>query len=304
MAWRGIHLTRPAFLSVENRALKLEFRDEEGGSFRLAIEDLAYLILDTPETVLSGRILAALAEAGTVVLGVDGRHLPCWTSLPWTRYHRQGEVLQLQIGVTVPQKKQLWARIVRAKIKAQALCLQRNSLAGSSILLKIVDTVRSGDPDNTEARAARKYWSSLFPDRDFRRHDDDLPNALLNYGYALIRAALARQLCAVGFHPPIGLHHESLSNAYNLADDLIEPFRPLVDHFTLGTLGEEPSDASFETEHRRAMAALFEAELVLDGEIYSVLPAIEVVVNSLKKALAQKAPELLAFPTVYPPPAP
>ena len=300
MAWRGIHLTRPAYLSVEYRALKIDFRDEGGGSFRLALEDLAYLILDNPETALSGSILAALAEAGTLVLGVNHRHLPCWTSLPWTRYHRHGEVLHLQMGATVPQKKQIWAKIVRAKIAAQASCLRENGLDGSEVVFEMLHTVRSGDPNNTEARAARRYWSFLFSNRDFRRHDDDLPNALLNYGYALLRAALARQLCAVGFHPPLGIHHESLSNAYNLADDLIEPFRPIVDHFALVTLGEENSDARFGTEHRRAMASIFEAELFFDTEIYSVLPAIEVAVSSFKQALVNKDSELIKFPTFNP----
>ncbi|MGC6460141.1 MAG: type II CRISPR-associated endonuclease Cas1 [Akkermansiaceae bacterium] len=300
MAWRGIHLTRPAYLSVEHRALKIDFRDEDGGSFRLALEDLAYLILDTPETTLSGRILAALAETGTLVLGVDNRHLPCWTSLPWTRYHRHGEVLQLQLEASVPQKKQLWSKIVRAKINAQAFCLLHNRLDGADKLFNMVQAVRSGDPDNTEARAARSYWNSLFPDRDFRRHDDDLANALLNYGYALLRAAIARQLCGVGFYPPLGLHHDSVSNAFNLADDLIEPYRPLVDHIALVTLGESPSNKPFETNHRRAMASLFEAEVDLDGEIYSVLPAIEVTVNSLKSALVHKEPDILKFPNYKP----
>jgi CRISPR-associated protein Cas1 len=196
--------------------------------------------------------------------------------------------------------KQLWTKIVRAKIAAQASCLHNNGLQGSDNLLKMLHTVRSGDPDNTEARAARKYWSSLFPDRDFRRHDDDLPNALLNYGYAFLRAAIARQLCGVGFYPPLGLHHDSISNAYNLADDLIEPFRPIVDHFALAILGDSLSKQPFGTEHRRAMAALFEADLDFGSEIYSVLPAIELTVNSLKQALVQKDSDFLRFPTFTP----
>lgn len=297
MAWRGIHLTRSAYLSVEHRALKLDFRDEDGGTFRLPLEDLAYLILDTPEITLSGRILAALAESGTLVLGVDTRHLPCWTSLPWSRYHRQGEILKLQLDTTLPQKKQLWAHIVKEKIKAQSHCLFFNNLPGAESLDRISQTVRSGDPDNTEARAARKYWSLLFPGRHFRRHDEDLPNALLNYGYALLRAAIARQLCAIGFIPQLGLHHDSLSNAYNLADDLIEPYRPLADHFALSTLSDSLSDSPFETGHRRSMARLLEAELEVNGEVYSTLPAIELTTSSLKHALREKKSDLLKFPT-------
>lgn len=300
MAWRGIHLSRPVYLCVDRQALKLDFKDETGGTFHIPLEDLSYLILDTPEITLSGRILAALAEANTLVLGVNSKHLPVWTSLPWTTFHRQGEVLKLQLETTVPQKKQLWARIIRAKVEAQSNCLLNNGLTGADTLRNMASQIRSGDPENTEARAARFYWPALFPNREFIRHNDDLPNALLNYGYAILRAAIARNLCAIGFIPQIGLHHDSLANAYNLADDLIEPYRPIVDHFALAALGDSPSSSPFKTDHRRAMARLLETELIFDEEIYSTIAAIEVTTASLKHALAKKDPDALKFPTFDP----
>ena len=301
MAWRGIHLSRPAYLSLENRALKINFRDDDGGTFRLALEDLSYLILDTTEVSLSGRILSAFSEESVMILGTDTKHLPAWSALPWTQFYKQGETLNLQLGTSVPQRKRLWSHIVRSKIFAQAYCLFTNGRTGADHLDKLVAQVRSGDPDNTEARAARHYWQHLFPKREFRRHDDDLPNALLNYGYALLRAALARNLCALGFVTQLGLHHDSLTNAYNLADDLIEPYRPLADHFALGTLADLPSDAAFETEHRRAMTRLLEANLVIDGETYSTMNAIEFTSSSLKRALTGNDPAQLKFPTFNPP---
>lgn len=299
MAWRGIHLSRKAYLSVENRALKIVFREADHPPFRQSLEDLSYLILDTPEITLSGSLLAALADAGTLVLGVDTRHLPCWTSLPWTRYHRHGEVLQDQLEATLPQKKQLWAHIVKAKLKAQSLCLLVNGLAGSDAIEAMALRVRSGDADNTEARAARHYWQHLFPNRPFRRHDDDLPNALLNYGYALLRAALARNLCAIGFIPQLGIHHNSITNAFNLADDLIEPYRPLADHFALQALSENPSATSFGTEHRRSMARLLEAEMHIGQEVFSTMNAIENTASSLKHAYMRKDPSALLFPSLF-----
>lgn len=300
MAWRGIHLSRPAYLSLENRALKLNFRDEDGGTFRLALEDLSYLIIDTVEVSLSARILAALSDSSVLVLGCNQSHTPSWAALPWTRYYKQGETLNLQLSATEPQRKQLWTRIVKAKIQAQAHNLFTNGLAGADQLDALTLQVRSGDPENTEARAARHYWKQLFPNREFRRHDEDLPNALLNYGYALLRAALARNLAALGYVTQLGLHHNSLSNAYNLADDLIEPYRPLADHFALQVLADSPSEAPFETDHRRAMTQLLEAELLLDGEIYSTMPAIEATTASLRHALTQKEPSNLKFPTFTP----
>ena len=301
MSWRGIHLSRPAYLSLENRALKLNFRDEEGGVFRMPLEDLSYLVLDTTEVSLSGSILSALSGASVMVLGTDARHLPTWSTLPWAGYYRQGDTLTIQTSATLPQRKQLWAHIVRAKIAAQAHCLFTNGLPGAEHLDSLARQVRSGDPDNVEARAARYYWKCLFPRREFRRQADDLPNAMLNYGYALIRAALARNLCALGFIPQLGLHHESLSNAFNLADDLIEPYRPLADHFTLDTLGDGAFDAPFEPDHRRAMTRLLEADLLLNGETYGTMAAIEGTVSSLRHALKKKDPALLTFPTYNPP---
>ena len=300
MAWRGIHLSRSAYLSIEHRALKLEFRDDEGGAFRLSLEDLSYLILDTPEISISGRLLAELAEANVLVLGVNSRHLPVWTALPWTRFHRQGEVLRQQLEATLPQKKQLWSHIVRSKIQAQAWHLDQRFPQQGQILKAMLEHVRSGDPENVEARAARCYWQSLFPDREFRRHDDDLPNALLNYAYALLRACIARNLCALGFIPQLGLHHESLSNPYNLADDLIEPYRAIADHFALESLEEAPSSEPFSTEHRRSLARLLEAEVFIENEVYSMTAAIELTCGSLKKALAQRDPARLLFPSFEP----
>lgn len=301
MAWRGVHLSRPAYLSLENRALKIEFRDDEGGSFRLALEDLSYLVLDTVQVSLSGKILSSLAASSVMVLGSDDRHLPNWAILPWASYYRQGETLRLQLDTTLPQRKQIWSRIVRAKIAAQGHCLFTNGLAGADFLDILAPQIRSGDPNNAEARAARHYWQHLFPKRDFLRHGDDLPNALLNYGYALLRAALARNLAAIGFVTQLGLHHDSLTNAHNLADDLIEPYRPLADHFALEALGDTPSDAPFETDHRRAMTRLLEADLIIDGEVYSTMNAIEFTVSSLKRALSFKDPARLSFPTFNPP---
>ena len=300
MAWRGIHLSRPAYLCVEHNCLKLEFRDERGGTFSQPIEDLSYLILDNPSVALSGRCLAALAEANVLVLGVNSKHLPVWAALPWTNFHRQGEVLQLQMAATLPLKKQLWARTVQAKILAQAKCLSDNALDGAETLARLSKNVRSGDPDNVEARAARMYWSFLFPSRPFVRHQEDFPNALLDYGYAILRSAIARHLCAIGFVTQLGIHHDSLANAYNLADDIIEPFRPLVDHFVLAILRDSPPAATFETPHRQALVRVMQADFSLDGNVLPTMAAIEATTASLKHALSEKNPDGLTYPSFAP----
>lgn len=300
MAWRGIHLTRPAYVSINNRVLALEFRDEQGGKFSQPIEDLAYLVLDNPAILLTGQTLAALAEANVLLLGVNAKHLPVWTSLPWTNFYRPGEVLDLQRRASQPLRKQLWAHIIRAKINAQAQCLQNNRRAGGEILRAMIAHVRSGDPDNIEARAARQYWSALFPDGGFIRHAEDFPNALLNYGYAILRSALACTLCAIGFIPAWGLHHASLANAYNLADDLIEPYRPLVDHHALAIIRQEGVQAEFAVTHRRALIQMMQAEFEHQGQRITTMEAIQQTAASLKNALARKEASLLCFPVFLP----
>lgn len=296
MAWRGIHLSRPAYLSTELGAIKLSFRDEVGGEFRIALEDLAYLIIDSTEVSLSSTLLARLSENSVLVVGVNDRHLPVWTALPWTEFHRHGAVLALQLEASLPVKKQLWAHIVTRKITAQADCLALYGREGAAHLRALAPQVRSGDPVNVEARAARHYWQSLFAARDFRRHDDDLPNAMLNYGYAILRAAIARLLCGMGFIPQMGLHHRSLTNAYNLADDLLEPYRPFVDGIVVETLGDSPSADPFTTEHRRALVPVMERNVEIEGELFGLMAAIEATVGSLKAALSHRDPRRLRFP--------
>jgi CRISP-associated protein Cas1 len=302
MAWKGVHLSRPAYLSLLHNNLQISFRDNEGSSkadekICLPLEDIDYLIIDTSEASLSGPLLSALASSSVFVLGVDEKHMPCWASFPWTAYYRQGDTLSLQTGASLPLQKQLWARIIRYKIIYQARCLRHCSHAEEGDALEgLASRVLSGDTDNTEARAARIYWESLFGDRSFIRHDDDLPNALLNYGYALLRAALARNLCAIGFIPQIGLHHCSQSNAFNLADDLIEPYRPFVDEHAVRVLGKSPSDAPLTTQHRRQMVELLTRNVLMGNETLSLTTAMERTVTGLKQALNMRDAERLPFP--------
>ena len=296
MAWRGIHLSRPAYLSADRQSMRMEFRDDQGGEFRISLEDLAYLIIDTPEVALSSTILSQLSENSVLVVGVNARHLPVWSALPWTSFHKHGEVLPLQIQASLPLKKQLWTAIIFQKLRIQAECLDLCGRDGGDQIRAMGQHLRSGDPDNTEARAARAYWSYLFNDRSFRRHDEDLPNAMLNYGYAILRAALARLLCGVGFIPQLGLHHDSQTNAFNLADDLLEPYRPWVDRRVVRELGNTSSEIDFGTQHRRSIAPILETTVEFNGEEYGMLAALEVTVASLKSALQEKEPTRLRYP--------
>lgn len=296
MAWRGVHLSRAARLRMEHRNLVIEFADGAAAT-RLPIEDMAYLILDTPEISLTGALMSHMSQHAVMVLGSDDRHMPAWTSLPWGLHHRQAEVTILQIESSLPLKKRLWQKIASLKIAAQAGCLGRLGRENADVLHALAGTVQSGDSGNVESRAAVIYFQNLFPEREFVRHSDDLPNALLNYGYSLCRSGLARFLCAHGFIPSIGLHHCSMANPFNLADDLIEPYRPLVDEVAAGLLGCRTLTDPFTLDDRRALTLLLEKPVLYAGAEVTLFATFALVVQSLRRAIENKEPGMLTFPT-------
>jgi CRISPR-associated protein Cas1 len=205
------------------------------------------------------------------------------------------------MSLTQPLKKRLWQAIVVAKIENQAACLKACGKAHSTVAA-MAKLVASGDPDNVEARAAREYWSLLFD--DFSRGDErDLRNKMLNYGYAVVRAAVARALVANGLLPCFGIHHDSAANAFNLADDLFEPFRPVVDLKVAAiALSSPPSregtgmPGELTVAHRRELAGLLNGDVSLGEETVSVLIATERASESLVRAMEAGSPALLALP--------
>jgi CRISPR-associated protein Cas1 len=228
MIKRTIEISRePAYLSV--RLNQLQIRREGTLIGSIPCEDVGVVIVDHPQTTYSHGALASLAEsdAALVICGRD--HLPTAVLLPLADHSQVVWRIHDQLETRLPVRKQLWRQIIRAKIRSQASLLEQSSAARSK-LLALADTVKSGDVTNVEAQAARVYWANWLLDQEFRR-DQDGPgtNALLNYGYAILRAALARAIVGAGMHPAIGLKHRHRANAFCLADDLIEPLRPMVD---------------------------------------------------------------------------
>jgi len=213
------------------RALNANLVVERPGAQDLHIPfaDLAVLILAHPQVVVTQPMLAHMADSGGVLIVCNGSRLPNGILLPVAAHFTQTERLLAQAALKKPAKKRLWRQVVRAKIKAQARVL--NNLYGhDGGLGGLLSRVRSGDPANVEAQAARRYWPLLFGDLRFRRdHNQHDQNRLLNYGYAVLRAVVARAICGVGLHPSLGLNHHNRYNPYCLADDLMEPLRPLVD---------------------------------------------------------------------------
>jgi CRISPR-associated protein Cas1 len=291
LAWRGLHITEPSKLSLSQGQLAIQQADD---TVTLPIEDLAWIILDTPKATVTSACLSVCFEHGISFLFSDSRHLPAGIALPFHQHHLQAGLARDQAAISAPLKKQLWAHIVRRKILNQASALEQAGVDARS-LRAMAMRVRSGDAGNLEAQAAREYWSLFF--RDFRRSDSgDGRNGYLNYAYAVARAVVARAITAHGLVPALGVHHDSLANPFNLADDLLEPFRPYADLKVRETLNGRGRNAEPDVSDRRALAALPQANVRVGSEAMSFLAATELCAASLVSAIRGRKSELLALP--------
>jgi len=291
MAWKGVHISRPSRLNTADGQLVVA---QDDGEVRIPLEDLAYIVLDAPHASLTSTLLSACMAAGIVIVSTDQRHTPDGLMLPFLQRHRQAGVAARQVALSEPFRKRCWQKIIVQKIDNQASHLR--SLGRSCEALSAMTRhVGSGDPQNVEARAAREYWGSLFD--DFIRDDPaDLRNKLLNYGYAVARAGVARALVAYGLLPNFGVGHGSVTNAFNLADDLFEPFRPFVDRLVLRIFADRSPSDELGVEDRRTMTGILMADAVVAGEKVSLLVATEKAAESFVRCMDHATPALLALP--------
>lgn len=296
MAWRTVMIQNPAKLSLSKGQLRLE-NDE--GEFTLPIEDITALILESPQISLSSTLLAECQDKGVAVMTCDKTHMPNGVLLPFQPHSRQSRVARIQQSWTEPLKKRLWQRIVQNKILGQATCLDMMVGGVESARLKaFAARVASGDPDNSEAQAAREYWPRLFGP-NFRRHGNDNINAALNYGYAVVRAFVARAQVAYGLIPAFGIHHDNELNAFNLTDDVIEVFRPFVDHMVFGLHREgeiKPEDSSLPWGVRQKLAGVGTINCRIGGQVHTLGNACDLMAAGLVAAIEGKSAALLPVP--------
>lgn len=282
--------TEGCYLKLRDQQLVIQKGEDEVGS--IPIEDMSALILDHPQTVITVPVLNHLLENNVMVVSSDERHQPAGMFLPLQSHVIQSERFTAQAGMGNSLKKALWKQIVRAKVDMQARVLKSltNSDAGLSALAK---KVRSGDPDNIEAQAARRYWSRLFEDADFRRDfGADDQNRYLNYGYAIVRAITARSICAAGLHPSLGLHHHNRYNAYCLADDLMEPYRPYVDLLVNEIVQKFGNQAEISKEVRGELLQILTWEVDMEGEKLTFQGAVQKTAQSLAKTVLGESRQL------------
>lgn len=287
MGWRSVVISQPARLSCAHRALQIE---QDQGKAQVPLEDISVLVLDQPQVSLSASLLSALAQEQIAVLTVGADHHPNGVLLPFLPHSRGVKVMRAQLALSGPQQKRLWQSVVKQKLRNQAdVLLQQGQPEVATQVQSLAARVRSGDPDNLEAQAARVYFVALFG-RDFQRGQERFYNAALNYGYAVIRAAIARTICSYGLLPAFGLHHCSELNAFNLADDLIEPWRPMLDAYILRQFPNELEN-QLTPQQKGVVVAVLHQDVVLTSQAgrCSSLVAIDTSVQSLVRILNEPA---------------
>lgn len=242
MIKKTLYFGNPAYLSLRNGQLVIKLPEvERNGSLPEAIkqqtdvtrsiEDIGVVVLDHKQITITSGALETLLENNCAVITCDSKSMPVGLMLPLCGNTTQNERFRKQLEASLPLKKQMWQQTIQTKIRNQAQILAQCTGEKAKCMFVWANNVRSGDPDNLEARAAAYYWKTMFADVDgFTRDRDGLPpNNLLNYGYAILRAVVARGLVSSGLLPTLGIHHHNRYNAYCLADDIMEPYRPYVD---------------------------------------------------------------------------
>jgi CRISPR-associated protein Cas1 len=228
---------------------------------QIGLDTITAVMMTTPAVSFTGQALAALAEHGAPVVLCGTNFRPASYLLPVTGHHAQGQKIEAQASATLPMRKRLWAQVVKAKLTAQADALDRIGLP-SPPLRALIRTVQSGDATNREATGAQRYFPMMFG-KGFKRDREEAGiNAMLNYGYTIVRAATARSIVAAGLHPALGLHHKSRGDGLRLADDLMEPFRPSVDLIVrdLVEAGAEEINPDTKKELVRVLALDFQGQ--------------------------------------------
>lgn len=267
--------------------------EQDQGTARVALEDIAFMLIEHPQTTISVQLLSACAARQVAVITVGQDYHPNGQLISHLPHSRVGKILGLQLALGAPAKKRIWQQIIRRKIRNQAAVLDHFDKSGEAARLRALsDEVRSGDPDNRESEAALTYFRALF-DHSFTRREERFYNAAFNYGYSVVRSALARALVRYGFLTALGVHHANEQNAFNLADDLIEPYRPLLDHHVLSHFPSEPQSRLL-PEHKAHLVAFLHRDVTVDGleGETTVLSAADQTVMSLQGRLLRDRDDL------------
>ncbi|TAN00984.1 MAG: type II CRISPR-associated endonuclease Cas1 [Chitinophagaceae bacterium] len=283
MIKRTLYFGNPAYLKTANEQLVIEVQST-GETKSEPIEDIGLLILDHQQITITQALIAKLLANNVALITCNFTHHPTGLLLNLDGNTLQSQKFQAQVDASIPLKKQLWQQTVMAKLENQAAFLQKEKIDNRTIL-KYAKEVKSGDSDNCEAKAAVYYWKNIFPEfLEFKRERDGAPpNNLLNYGYAILRATVARSLVASGLLPTLGIHHRNQYNAYCLSDDIMEPYRPFVDKVVCAIVKMNGRFLDMTPNMKKQLLGIPAMDVVIDGQKSPLMNAVQRTTASLVK---------------------
>ena len=292
MIKRTLYFGNPAYLSLKMKQMVVRIPQKDDGDLpseedmvrTVPIEDLGLIILDNKQITITQGLIDALLENNCALITCDSRRMPVGLMLPLAGNTIQNERFRSQLDSSLPLRKQLWQQTIESKIRNQAAVLKYVTGMEHKNMLKWSDSVRSGDADNMEARAAVYYWKTIFPNDPcfIRNREDEGANALLNYGYAILRAVVARALVGAGLLPTLGIHHHNRYNAYCLADDIMEPYRPYVDKLVVEML-EDGAEDKLNATNKVKLLNIPVIEVKINEKRSPLMIAVSQTVSSLVK---------------------
>ena len=299
MIKKTLYFGNPAYLSLQNNQLVIKLPEVERtaslpDSFKKhtavtkPIEDIGLVVLDNKQITITSGVLEVLLENNCSIITCDSKSMPVGLMLPLYGNTVQNERFREQLSASLPLKKQLWQQTIKAKIENQSAVLI-NCLGEESRCMKVwADDVKSGDSENLEARAAAYYWKTLFADIDgFTRDREGIsPNNLLNYGYAVLRAIIARALVSSGLLPTLGIHHHNRYNAYCLADDIMEPYRPYVDELVFGLVQQYGKNLELTRDIKAKLLTIPTLDVIISGKRSPLMIAASQTTASLYKCFS------------------
>lgn len=310
MIKRTLCFTNPAYLSLKSQQLVIKLPEVETNSslpesFKadatktIPIEDIGIVVLDNKRITITQGVLEALLENNCAVITCNESHLPIGMHLPLVGNTTQTERMRYQIEASLPLKKQLWQQTIIAKIQNQAAVLKQ--MRGTEVrnMQKWATEVKSGDSDNLEARAAVYYWQNAFPmiENFTREREGESPNNLLNYGYAILRAIVARALVSSGLLTTLGIHHRNKYNPFCLADDIMEPYRPYVDKLVMQLYDKYPDTQELTKELKTELLSIPVLDVTINNKRSPLMIAVSTTTSSLQKCYAGELRKII-YPSI------
>lgn len=292
MAWRIVYISDVNKLSLNLNSLKIVKGDDE---FKIPLSDIFAVVIEDLTVTITTRLLVELSDYNILVIFCNQKHLPECMIQPVSGHYRQYSQTRQQLSWDTSRKEELWKLIVKKKIENQIECMKHCGIHSERIekMKELYSAVQIFDKNNVEGQAAKYYFNSLF--YGFNRDNSDLlENAVLDYGYAILNAAIGRTIVAKGLIPSLGIHHIGGRNHFNLASDLIEPFRPLVDLY----LVKHPPEQYMTKEYRIKLINLLHARVEIDGKMQTVIRAIELMIQSIIDYFREDHEEMLMFPNI------